>query len=195
MLPCHSPLYTNANALWASPKRTGPSKRFKPSLVHRASPTARQPRARFTNIERQDPSEPLGLRVLLSGVDPVSQRDAKDINGAVVLYVDPFSLAWCAKLRAGDLLESVTTEDGFTQTFPDGDACTNVLRAAHGRLTLCVRPRAWSAEDEAASLLQAAWIGSRTRVAMRQAVEEEPVPVGRGPIRSPPRLSYGDDED
>jgi hypothetical protein len=169
-------------------------KRLK-SVVRRCykAPTA------YARLWRPSADEPIGMRVLL---------DQPDTRGAQVYHVDPFSLAWRAGLKAGDILLALVGSDGSEQIIPSGESATQLLRPAIGDLMLRVRPRRLNREHMAASIVAAAWMGHRTRQA-RQCQKQKHhqhhldvvwtqqallgCPTGSSPIRSPPRLSFGDE--
>jgi hypothetical protein len=140
---------------------------------------------------------PLGLRVLL---EPQAGR-----AGATVLAVDPHGLAWRARLRPGDVIEALVDARGAVTRIADGRDATALIPAAHGRLALHVRRREWSRRDAAAATIAACWAGFLTRAELGGRGDEatgappwaewERRRDRASPVRSPPRLSVGDDDE
>ena len=197
MLPVYSPPpLGEANHEWRDLNNIPNTKRIK-SIVKAA--TVDRPRSRSVHFDAlQRPAtaydevltvnkptgRTLGLNVLLQ---------PQPLPGATIYLVYPDSVAWRAGLRVGDSITEVITSDGHAEQIEDGHAATVVLPAAHGQVHLRVRRRPWTRNDQAASVIVAAMQGMRTRSLLRR----ERTAANRwqnSPIRSPPRLSIGDDD-
>ena len=144
------------------------------------------------------PATPIGLRVLL-GDQPV--------GGAIIMSVDAHGLAWRAKLRAGDAIQSVES-NGLKTVMNNGHELTAVAPKLNGFVTLSLLRRPWSRSDHMASIIQATWAGHLARATIRQQLNIEVATNGAScststsscssPIcspRAPPRLSVGDLDD
>lgn len=131
----------------------------------------------------------------------------KDRAGGEVATVDPHSLAWRAGLQPGDAITSITFPNGDRFAITTGEMAFEILRQAHGRLTLGIQRRRWTAEDRAAVALQSAWIGAVVRRSLshpRPLAEKQLLMMpkldrqhsGRKRlIREPPRLSARSEDD
>ena len=84
-----------------------------------------------------------------------------EAGGALLELVEPHSLAWRAKLRAGDAVLAVLVPQTSIRDRRVNGGCeaAEVLRPAVGPVVLTVRRPRWTAEDEAAARVQAGWEG------------------------------------
>lgn len=115
--------------------------------------------------------------------------DASGVEGAVIEAVEPYGVMWCARLRAGDVVTSVrAVKTGHESTLASGYDAAQALRPAIGALVLRVIPRRWTAHDEAASRLQAGWLGMLEREAQLRRLDAAVV------IQSHWRRCYAMDE-
>ena len=129
----------------------------------------------------------LGLRMILAG---------EDSGYGLVGHVDPHSLAWRAGMRTGDEITAVLF-DSSRYAVNSGEMTCELLRPAQGKIIMRLRRRQLSAHDQAAIKLQSAWKGTAVRIETSQVLPWQRAASlhasRKRPIRSPPRLSVGDD--
>jgi len=143
------------------PQRPSPSKRQKLPLPPKAPalpPPPKAPPPLYIELRKYSTRERLGVRFLAEG----------DKGGAVIESVEPYGLAWRAKLRPGDVVTTIVHGDKEMQT-GSGHRAAEVLRPLQGVIGLRMLRERMSRADVAACRLQAAFIGHQVRLGFDDA--------------------------